>query len=340
MADKIKAVIREAGKITAAVGGRDTTPAKWRGKWQPEERYGVLHKVEHLGSSYVCIKACVGVDPEADVTLGDGVEGTCWILIAAKGRDGSDGQDGAAFTYDMFTEEQLEGLRGPEGPVGETGVGIEKVALTEVWFDSQVGGWKKYTITMTDGSTFDFTVNDGKPGAKGETGERGISSVINGVVSWGETTEEGVVYYLDATVNAHPNYFKFVVPFGPEGPQGPKGADGTMTFEDLTAEQKESLRGPQGIQGIQGIQGEKGDKGDKGDTGSTGPKGDKGDAFTYSDFTAEQLAALKGEKGDKGAAGADGKTPVKGTDYWTASDKSAMVNDVLAALPTWTGGSY
>lgn len=29
-----------------------------------------------------------------------------------------------------------------------------------------------------------------------------------------------------------------------------------------------------------------------------GEKGDKGDAFTYSDFTAEQLAALKGEKGD------------------------------------------
>ena len=38
--------------------------------------------------------------------------------------------------------------------------------------------------------------------------------------------------------------------------------------------------------------------------------------------------------------GADGKTPVKGTDYWTAADKSAMVSDVLAALPTWNGGSY
>ena len=32
-----------------------------------------------------------------------------------------------------------------------------------------------------------------------------------------------------------------------------------------------------------------------------GAKGDKGDAFTYSDFTAEQLAALKGEKGDTGS---------------------------------------
>lgn len=106
MADKIKAVIREPGRITAAVGGRDTTPAKWRGQWQPEERYGALHKVEHLGSSYVCIKGCVGVDPEADVTLGNGVEGNCWIMIAKRG------DRGAAFTYADFTEAQLEALKG------------------------------------------------------------------------------------------------------------------------------------------------------------------------------------------------------------------------------------
>lgn len=44
-----------------------------------------------------------------------------------------------------------------------------------------------------------------------------------------------------------------------------------------------------------------------------------------------------GLKGDKGA---DGKTPVKGTDYWTESDKAEIVADTLAALPTWTGGNY
>ena len=36
----------------------------------------------------------------------------------------------------------------------------------------------------------------------------------------------------------------------------------------------------------------------------------------------------------------DGHTPAKGTDYWTAEDQQAIVNDVLAALPTWEGGSY
>lgn len=49
---------------------------------------------------------------------------------------------------------------------------------------------------------------------------------------------------------------------------------------------------------------------------------------------------LKGDKGDTGADGADGKTPVKGTDYWTATDKAEIVNDTLAALPKWTGGNY
>lgn len=128
---------------------------------------------------------------------------------------------------------------------------------------------------------------------------------------------------------------------GETGPQGPKGETGDpgakgdkgdpFTYADFTPEQLSSLKGDkgdkgdrgekgetgsqgeQGIQGIQGVQGEKGDKGDKGDQGATGEKGD---------------------------AGAAGHTPVKGTDYWTAADKTEIVNSVLAALPVWEGGSY
>lgn len=99
-------------------------------------------------------------------------------------------------------------------------------------------------------------------------------------------------------------------------------------------------------------------------------KGEKGDPFTYDDFTPEQLASLKGEKGDDGYTpvkgkdyfdgqdgkdgldgkdgkngadgkdGSDGYTPVKGKDYNTEADKAEMVQSVLAALPTWEGGSY
>ena len=43
--------------------------------------------------------------------------------------------------------------------------------------------------------------------------------------------------------------------------------------------------------------------GPKGDTGASGPQGPKGDAFTFEDFTPEQLVSLKGPKGDTGAQG-------------------------------------
>ena len=42
----------------------------------------------------------------------------------------------------------------------------------------------------------------------------------------------------------------------------------------------------------------------------------------------------------QGPPGPVGNTPEKGVDYWTEDDKSEVVSDVLAALPTWEGGSY
>lgn len=57
---------------------------------------------------------------------------------------------------------------------------------------------------------------------------------------------------------------------GKTGPRGPAGADGTMTFEDLTTAQRESLRGPAGADGKPGPQGP---RGPRGYTGETGPAG-------------------------------------------------------------------
>lgn len=36
-----------------------------------------------------------------------------------------------------------------------------------------------------------------------------------------------------------------------------------------------------------------------------------------------------GERGEAGPAGADGHTPVRGTDYWTAEDQTAIINELL-----------
>lgn len=55
---------------------------------------------------------------------------------------------------------------------------------------------------------------------------------------------------------------------------------------------------------------------------------------------AKESGEFDGEPGAQGEPGEDGYTPVKGTDYWTEADKTEIVNDVLAALPTWEGGTY
>lgn len=71
-----------------------------------------------------------------------------------------------------------------------------------------------------------------------------------------------------------------------------------------------------------------------------GPKGDKGDAFTYEDFTEEQLAALQGPAGRDGANGLDGQdgyTPIKGVDYYTAEEKQSLIDEILELIPEGGG---
>ena len=61
------------------------------------------------------------------------------------------------------------------------------------------------------------------------------------------------------------------------------------------------------------------------------------------DMTEEINSALAQAKASgefNGEPGTPGYTPQKGTDYYTPADKSEMVNMVLSALPTWSGGEY
>lgn len=58
-----------------------------------------------------------------------------------------------------------------------------------------------------------------------------------------------------------------------------------------------------------------------------GSKGDPGDAFTYDDFTPEQLNSLKGPKGDPGY------TPQKNVDYYDGKDGK----DGIPATHQWNG---
>lgn len=171
---------------------------------------------------------------------------------------------------------------------------------------------------------------DGQGGWIEETVETGsfdvklsIGSNIEEATAYGVSIEQILKVVADIPLMENESSLYIVKgPAGPQGPQGEKGADGTMTFEDLTPEQKASLKGDKGDKGDTGAAGPQGEPGSKGDKGDPGPKGDKGD-------TGETGA--QGPQGEKGEPGTNGTTPVKGVDYWTAADQTSIINQLKSA---------
>ena len=143
----------------------------------------------------------------------------------------------------------------------------------------------------------------GPPGQDGKDGATFTPSVSEtGVLSW--TNNGGLENPASMSIRG-PSGSK-----GPQGEQGPKGDTGPQGPKGDTGE-----RGPQGYPGVQGERGPKGDTGPQGPQGETGPKGekgDKGDAFTYADFTTEQLEGLRGAQGPQGPQGETGPRGEKG----------------------------
>lgn len=171
---------------------------------------------------------------------------------------------------------------------------------------------------------------DGQGGWTEETVETGsfdvklsIGSNIEEATAYGVSIEQILKVIADVPLMENESSLYIVKgPAGPQGPQGEKGADGTMTFEDLTPEQKASLKGDKGDKGDTGAagpQGEPGPKGDKGDPGPQGPKGDTGET------------GAQGPQGLQGEPGTNGTTPVKGVDYWTAADQTSIINQLKSA---------
>lgn len=194
-----------------------------------------------------------------------------------EGPQGEAGQDGKDFTYDMFTEEQLEALRGPQGLQGIQGeqglqgeIGPQGPA-GENGKDGQDG--KDFTYDMFTEEQLEALIGpqgpEGIQGPIGPQGEQGPQGIQGPQGEMGPQGPEG----LKGETGEQ----------GPEGPQGPAGQDGKdFTYDMFTAEQLEALRGPQGLQGEQGpageqgLQGEQGPTGEKGADGAEGPQGPQG----------------------------------------------------------------
>ena len=113
---------------------------------------------------------------------------------------------------------------------------------------------------------------------------------------------------------------------GKDGIDGKDGKDGYTPQKGV--DYFDGQNGKNGVDGKDGYTPVKGVDYFDGKNGSDGKDG------------ADGKTPVKGVDYFDGKDGADGKTPVKGEDYYTEADKTEMVNAVISALPTWTGGSY
>ena len=126
--------------------------------------------------------------------------------------------------------------------------------------------------------------------------EAARDAILNMTVS-SSTLEPGSSATVTESYSEGTYHLAFGIPQGAKGDKGDQGDRG--------------IQGIQGIQGIPGIQGEQGPKGDK---------GNKGDAFTYDDFTEEQLAALTGPAGSDGVSPTVTSTDITGGHRLTITD--------------------
>lgn len=244
------------------------------------------------------------------------------VSVGPQGPQGEKGDKGDAFTYSDFTAEQLAALKGEKGDTGATG---------------PQGPQGEQGPKGPKGDT-------GPQGPKGETGATGATGPQGPKGDKGDTGPQGPQGEKGETGATGPA--------GPAGADGAPGKDGTSathswngTVLTITSASGTSSADLKGEKGDKGDKGEQGLRGLKGEQGIQGEKGDKGDAFTYADFTAEQLAALKGPKGDKGDTGAQGPA---GSDAnvttenietalgYTPLQKSDIVTETSEVLPGYT----
>lgn len=162
-----------------------------------------------------------------------------------QGIQGPPGKDGKPFTYDMFTQEQLENLKGPRGEQGQqgppgTGANVDLSAYTTKQ-DAENLYLKKVDIR-----NYLTMLGDPKYALKTELSEYVKKAEINQYASstQGPPGPKGEPFKYSDFTQDQLNALK--------GPKGDKGEP--FRYSDFTAEQLLALRGPKGDPGSGGGQ--------------------------------------------------------------------------------------
>ena len=239
-----------------------------------------------------------------------------------QGPIGEAGATGPAFTYDMFTAEQLEGLRGPAGLDGKDGgKGDPGKDGTTPHIGTNGNWWVGDTDTGvkaqgTDGE--DGTDGQRGPGIFEITTEPTLSQISSGSGSYTVYTLplSTVLNEISGTTTIRAGDFLL------RGYHLYRVTD----VDDTTVEMDEdrvSLRGPQGPQGPEGPQGERGPRGYDGEDGADGvgitsvtqtttsvaDGGTNVVTVTLTNGTKRTLQIKNGSKGPAGEDGTDGISP-------------------------------
>ena len=261
-------------------------------------------------------------------------------------------------------------VKGYYGSVSALQASVENPEVGDAY---GVGAAAPYDIYIYDGVTNAWVNNGplqgakgdkGDPGEQGPKGEPGETGPQGPTGPQGEAGPQGPTgpagdngapgaNGVTPTIGTNGNWYLGETDTGKpsRGEKGDTGAAGTTFTPSVAADGTLSWTNDGGKTNpdsvnIKGPQGNPGEKGNPGETGANGADGvtptigENGNWYLGTTDTGKPSRGEKGDKGDPGAQGPAGATPVKGTDYFTAADKAALVQDVLAALPEWTGGNY
>lgn len=221
----------------------------------------------------------------------------------------------------------IDGLPGKDGQNGQPG----KDGTSPVVSISAIEGGHRISITDTEGKKSVDVMNgsDGKNGSNGQDGNGIKSAILNDDYTLTLTFDDGTTYTTPSIRGAmgEPG-----IP-GQQGIQGIPGEPGQDGKDGQNGQPgADGLPGKDGQDGVDGITPHIGDNGNWfiGDT-DTGKPSRGNDGLPGKDGS-DGSPGKDGQSGQDGKNGADGYTPQRGKDYWTDTDKNAIVSEVIASM--------